>query len=139
MKKKAIIFDFYGVIYQLPTVGIDADMMAYIESLKSSGHAIGIISNAESDIFKKSCFKEYPNARTLFDSVVLSSDIGIEKPDIGIFKHALSELGIEAQDAVFIDDTRDNVLAAESLGMKGMHFTSLHLLQEELKEYLLTV
>ena len=136
MKKTTVIFDFYGVINEMPTDRIDPSVISYIAFLKSKDFKIGIISNAASDIFQKSCFKQYPDARSLFDSVVLSSDIGIEKPELGIFTHALGELGVAAEEAVFVDDTKGNVLAAESLGMHGVHFTSLALLQEELEKYL---
>ena len=46
------------------------------------------------------------------------------KPDAAIFQHALDELGVEASDAVFIDNKPENVAGAEALGITGHVFTS---------------
>lgn len=56
----------------------------------------------------------------LFDLVVDSCLEGIRKPDPLIYERALERLGVEASAAVFLDDFEQNVVAARSLGMRGI-------------------
>jgi glucose-1-phosphatase len=60
----------------------------------------------------------------LFPVRVYSCRVGLSKPSPAIFHHALREVGAMPDEAVFIDDVRENVLAAASLGINAFHFTS---------------
>lgn len=54
----------------------------------------------------------------MFDVVVDSSEIGMRKPDLRIFRLALERLGgIAPQHSVFLDDAPGNIAAANALGM----------------------
>lgn len=45
----------------------------------------------------------------------------MRKPDPAIFNRALSKLGVEAKDALFVGDHLDNdIRASESVGMKAI-------------------
>lgn len=68
-----------------------------------------------------------------FDHVVNSSAVGHVKPHPAIFNAALDVLGIEADEAFFIDDRADNVNAAVELGMDGHHYTTIERLKRALK------
>ena len=57
-----------------------------------------------------------------FEHVLISSEIGLAKPDKLTFVHALQLLGSNAAETVFIDDNLDNVTAAQQLGIRGIHF-----------------
>ena len=46
------------------------------------------------------------------------------KPDLAIYSLAIKHLGVEAQEAVFIDDVPANIKGAKQVGMKGILFTS---------------
>ena len=56
----------------------------------------------------------------LFEHIIDSSAVGIRKPNPQIFTLALDALGIQANEAVFLDDLPANVAAAESLGITGV-------------------
>ena len=70
----------------------------------------------------------------LFDTVVVSGEVGVAKPNEKIFWIALERLGIKPAEAIFIDDTEEHVLAARSLGMIGHHFTRADTLVDDLQE-----
>lgn len=53
----------------------------------------------------------------LFDHVVESSVLGVRKPDLQFYEHALAELKIEAFEAVFLDDLGINLKPARAMGM----------------------
>ncbi len=56
----------------------------------------------------------------LFEYVIDSSAVGVRKPNPHIFTLALDALGVQANEAVFLDDLPANVAAAESLGITGV-------------------
>ena len=59
----------------------------------------------------------------LFDSVTLSYRVKAMKPDEAIYRNALDQLSLGAPACVYIDDIRENVEAADRLGMRGVHYT----------------
>ncbi len=60
----------------------------------------------------------------LFDVVIISASIGVMKPTAEAYETVLEALGVKAEQAVFIDDSPENVDAAKKLGMHGVHFTA---------------
>jgi putative hydrolase of the HAD superfamily len=58
-----------------------------------------------------------------FDTVVVSYEVGLAKPDPRIFELCLARLGAEAHETLFVDDRADNVEAAARLGLRTVHFT----------------
>lgn len=60
----------------------------------------------------------YSRLPALCDAVVLSSRSGCRKPGGAIYKDACAALGVSASEAVFVDDIRVNIQAAEALGMR---------------------
>jgi glucose-1-phosphatase len=59
-----------------------------------------------------------------FPARVYSCRVGWSKPAPVIYHHALREVDALPDEAMFIDDLRENVMAAIGLGIAGFHFTS---------------
>lgn len=59
-----------------------------------------------------------------FDVVVESSKAGCRKPDPRFYEMALTELGIEPANAVFVDDLGVNLKPAREMGMTTIKFVS---------------
>ena len=72
----------------------------------------------------------------LFEVVFCSGDEGMIKPDPAAFKLTLERLGVEPEEAVFIDDTLEHVEAARKLGIQGVIFTTAAALKDDLTKYL---
>lgn len=72
------------------------------------------------------------------DGGILSYQDQLIKPDPEIYRLLCDRYGLKAEECVFIDDTRRNVLAAEKEGMKGILFHTLEQTKTEL-DYLLSV
>jgi epoxide hydrolase-like predicted phosphatase len=89
-----------------------------IRTLRRRGFSTALLSNSWG------C-REYPRADfpALFDSVVISGEIGMRKPEEEIFLHAARTLGLEPEECVFIDDIGANIAAAQACGMTGVHHT----------------
>ena len=62
----------------------------------------------------------------------VSWNTGVRKPDSGAYLGPVGVLGIEAQDAIFIDDRQSNVLAAERAGLLGIVFENVPQLRADL-------
>jgi putative hydrolase of the HAD superfamily len=59
----------------------------------------------------------------LFDVIVESSRIGVRKPTPAFYEHALRELEITADQAVFLDDLGVNLKPAQQMGMRTIKVT----------------
>ncbi|CAM9565449.1 unnamed protein product [Ectocarpus fasciculatus] len=66
----------------------------------------------------------YSRLPALCDVVVLSSTTGSRKPSRKIYDDACQALGVSAPEAVFVDDIRENIVAAEALGMRTVWVAS---------------
>ncbi len=60
----------------------------------------------------------------LFDTLYLSYEIGLHKPDEGIYTYVLQNAGLNPSECIFIDDSLPNLEAAAKLGIAGIHITS---------------
>jgi putative hydrolase of the HAD superfamily len=61
---------------------------------------------------------------SLFDEVIESSRLGIRKPEPAFFEACCTRLGIEAREAVFIDDLGVNLKPARQMGMTTIKFVT---------------
>ena len=87
----------------------------WIATLKSE-YRLGVISN---NFGNTSGWCDDYALSPLLDVIVDSTVIGIKKPDAGIFRAALSELDISANEAIYVGDTYlDDMVGAKSAGMR---------------------
>lgn len=59
-----------------------------------------------------------PNIGVFFDRVYYSHKLGLRKPDPRIFSRVLEDCGFRPGQTLFIDDNKQNVMAAETLGIR---------------------
>ena len=59
----------------------------------------------------------------VFDPIVYSHEIGIEKPDVQAFATLARLLNLSYDQICYIDDSTSNVSAAEQLGMSSLLHT----------------
>lgn len=52
-----------------------------------------------------------------FDGLFLSYELGLAKPDAGVFHHLLETTGSLPSETLFLDDSSDNIRAAQELGI----------------------
>jgi len=71
-----------------------------------------------------------------FDVVVESATVGLRKPDPRIYELVLSRLGVDAPDAVFLDDLGINLKPARAMGMTTIKVTDPDLALVELADVL---
>lgn len=69
-----------------------------------------------------------------FDGIVVSGTEKTRKPFPEFYQILLDRYDVKPEDALFIDDNKRNVLAAEQMGINSIHFTSASDLKRELVE-----
>jgi len=93
--------------------------VALAADVKRRGLQTAIVTNNARE-FRESWTRSVP-LDEICHHVVDSSEVGVRKPDARIFEIALERLGgIDPARAIFVDDFEANVLAAQSLGMRGV-------------------
>jgi putative hydrolase of the HAD superfamily len=108
----------------------DPRMTAWLGALRDTGLRVGLLSNMPREHWLE--FERRHAWLALCDHVTVSWEHGTVKPDPAIYLHALEGLGLEPGEAVFVDDRRDNVDAADEVGLHGVLFTGVAALREEL-------
>jgi len=68
-----------------------------------------------------------------FEGIVVSGDEQLIKPDPRIFGVLLDRYGLDPAATLFIDDSADNVAAAQALGMTAVRFTDAAALRTDLR------
>jgi putative hydrolase of the HAD superfamily len=87
----------------------------------SKHYKVGLLSNIMPGFVEAMIASgKLPNVR--YDAVVDSSDVGAIKPEADIYKIAQGEAGVPADEILFIDDSRTNLMAAERQGWRVMWF-----------------
>lgn len=91
----------------------------FCELVKNKGRRIYVLSNACSKFYEY--FPKYFPLEE-FDGVVVSSDVHMIKPDIGIYQYLTEKYGLQPQECLFIDDREENVEGARAAGMEAVVF-----------------
>ena len=112
---------------------LDLELAQFIQSLRPR-IKIAIITNAWSDARSIHNSRFQLNAWT--DVAVYSAEVRLVKPDARIYQLALSQLGVRADECVFVDDVLVNVQAAQALSMKGVQYRDTPQAIAEIQGYL---
>ena len=99
--------------------GLDAGLHQFVNGLRVN-YKIGLLSNAWSGA--RSVLDQRYHMLDIFDVTIFSAEVGLAKPDPRIYQLVLGKLGVEASQAIFVDDFQANIDAANSLGMHGVSF-----------------
>jgi epoxide hydrolase-like predicted phosphatase len=98
---------------------MDQSLMTFIRSQRPL-RKIGLITNIWKD--GRRWLEDRWHALDAFDVIIASAEVGLMKPDPGIYRLALERLGVHASEAVFVDDMPANVDAARAVGMHALRF-----------------
>lgn len=92
-------------------------MIALVRSLHAD-YKIALLSNVGrgiiTQIFSPSELEE------LFDAVILSSEVGMIKPNADAYELAAQRLGLQPEECIMIDDLPENIAGAQMAGMSGL-------------------
>jgi putative hydrolase of the HAD superfamily len=108
----------------------DEVMFDLVQDLKNASVRVALLSNSWGNT--------YPRDRidALFDVVVISSEVGMRKPNSDIFAHALGRLDVRPGRAVLVDDAVSNTDGAARVGMHIVLHTDADLTRKKLAQFL---
>ena len=119
----------FGETISDPVPGVHA----IVDELEARGVPLFAITNFSADFWKPFRDKEDAFFRR-FQSIVVSGEEKLLKPDPAIYYLALDRFGLKPHEALFIDDRAINVEGAEAVGMHAHLFTSAATLRRRLEE-----
>jgi 2-haloacid dehalogenase len=101
-----------------------------LAELRAAGLRLVALSNWSAELFPVA--RERFDFLAWFEGILISGEVGVNKPDRQIFEHLVERFGIEPATALFIDDSSANVATAAALGFRAIHFTDALALRLEL-------
>ncbi len=107
-----------------------AGSLEIVAELADAGVPLFAITNFGAEFW--AAFRPTQPVFNSFRDIVVSGIEKLAKPDPAIYALALERFGLKSGEAIFIDDNFDNVLAAQSNGFVGYHFTNAARLRAEL-------
>jgi 2-haloacid dehalogenase len=104
-----------------------------LADLRATGVRLVALSNWSAEMFPVA--RERFDFLAWFEGIVISGDVGVNKPDPRIFGHLVERFDIEPAVALFIDDSPANIDAATLLGFRTIQFTSATRLRRDLVRF----
>lgn len=101
-----------------------------LERLDQAGYELHALTNWSAETFPVA--KELYGFLARFQSILVSGEERLIKPDPAIFELMLKRIGHPASTCLFIDDSAKNIEAAADLGFDAILFASPEQLQAEL-------
>jgi putative hydrolase of the HAD superfamily len=98
---------------------LNDDMVAFIQDLRDAHIPTAILTNNVREF--RQWWWPLLDFDSLFTTIVDSHEVGMRKPNPAIYQLTLNRLGVDATRAAFLDDLHANVVAAEEVGLHGIH------------------
>jgi len=104
---------------------LDEGLLDLLASLRPT-YKTGLLSNAWSPdvslIFTERYGVPRERLEQVLDALVSSAEVGVQKPDPQMYQTVLERLGVQANEAIFVDDFQRNIDGALRLGMRAILF-----------------
>ncbi|MCS3426172.1 putative hydrolase of the HAD superfamily [Rahnella sp. BIGb0603] len=115
----ALSFEQFSAGWQAIFVGLRPEVITVFKKLREEGHRVVVLSNTNRlhlDFWPQ----HYPEIEANTDTMYLSQNLGMRKPEPEIFQHVLEKEGFSASQAVFFDDVAENIEAARAAGIEAV-------------------
>lgn len=112
---------------------LNFELIDLLKKLKKK-YSLIMLSNNNKPLVN-SIKKKHPKVFNLFEKHYFSSELNMRKPDKRIFLHFLEDTKLNANECLLIDDTGENIIASEKLGIKGIIFKNVNQLKRELADF----
>ncbi|WP_333619334.1 HAD family hydrolase [Dietzia sp.] len=127
---RGLIVDYFGVLD-----GTEEDRQGWRELLAEIGEndvKLAVLSNEPQG---PGAQRVKDDATTFYgiDTVILSGETGVEKPEAQAFENAADVLGFGPRECVLVDDAIENVHGAVQIGMIGVFYQAFERQAVELR------
>jgi epoxide hydrolase-like predicted phosphatase len=110
--------------------GLNRELVEALPALRER-YCLGLLSNANDDL--RQMLLERWQIASLFDDMIISAEVGLLKPDRRIYELAIHRLGVEPDEALFIDDLPVNIEGAQIAGLKAIQYLDNQQVMEDLE------
>ena len=98
------------------SISLDPDAIPVLKKLRSAGMILGLVSNFDHPRHVRKHLSEY-GLDNLFETIIISGEAGVKKPDPDIFRPALSATGLQPDEVVYVGDSKVDIEAAVAAGI----------------------
>jgi putative hydrolase of the HAD superfamily len=109
---------------------VDPIMLDWVTRVRDSGMKTAVLSNMGEDLL--AYMRENFGWLDRFHHLTWSCELNLIKPMAEIYEHTLEQLGVRAEEALFIDDRLENVEGARAVGIRSLLFRDVRHLEEDL-------
>jgi HAD superfamily hydrolase (TIGR01509 family) len=99
--------------------GLNRELVETLPALRER-YRLGLLSNANDDL--RQMLTERWQITDQFDDMIISAEVGLLKPDRRIYELAVSRLGVQTDEALFIDDMPINIEGAQIAGLQAIQY-----------------
>jgi HAD superfamily hydrolase (TIGR01509 family) len=93
-----------------------------LHELKRRGFKLGVVTNTFNPPAEKNNWFKTIGIDGIWDSYADSCELGVVKPDAGIYLAALDPLGVAPENAIFVGHAQYEIDGAKALGMTTVRF-----------------
>lgn len=112
---------------------LDPTLLDWVDRLRANGIKAGVISNMFIGLAQQ--IRKAAPWLHRFDDYTFSAEIRVTKPAPAIYRHSLQQLGVNASEALFLDDRETNIKGAQAIGMEGLLYSTPTRLREDLETW----
>jgi epoxide hydrolase-like predicted phosphatase len=94
---------------------LEPTMHDAVRRARAAGIRTALLSNSWGNDYPRDGWDE------MFDGVVISGEVGMRKPEPGIYRAAAQAIDLAPEECVMVDDLAPNVRGAAAVGMVGVH------------------
>ncbi|MDQ5943587.1 MAG: putative hydrolase of the superfamily [Patescibacteria group bacterium] len=126
---KFIILDFYNVLYFASSDKLNADILEFVKSNNKCD--FGVLSAVSSDL------QAWLRDRKIDENFVFvktTAELGLPKTDPGIYEMVVNSLELKPSQVLMIDDTPENLSAADEAGLLTLRYLKSKPLSLQIKQ-----
>lgn len=97
-------------------ITIDSETVPVLTALKRN-KTIGLVSNFDHPPHVRDVLIRY-ELNSFFDTIIISGDVRVKKPDPAIFCIALGQTGLSKDEVIYVGDTNEDVKGALAAGIR---------------------
>jgi epoxide hydrolase-like predicted phosphatase len=112
---------------------VNEEFITFLQGLRPA-YRTAALSNAWSGT--RAAMRAHYGLDRLVDLMIFSDEEEMAKPDARIYHLAADRLGVQIDEAIFVDDVPRNVEAARAVGMLAVHFRDTAQAMAEIEHFL---
>lgn len=113
---------------------VNLPIKAILGQLAICRHRMGLLSNTNELHWKLLTDGRYSLLPAVFEQLVLSYEVGANKPEAAIFQAAIERAGVAPHEIFYLDDMPGHVAGARRLGIDAVQFTDAVTLVSQMRQ-----